>query len=135
MIFDPSVLALEDVLRQYYSMVGGSSSTVGQYRAQVFPVSGEQAEAIRGLANGSKVPIAEPGSAEVTFWPAEAYHQKYRLRRNVGLVSKMADILGDRWDEHVYATKLNAASARGFDIKPWLAEMPAAIADAFRRNG
>ena len=104
------------------------------YRSQIFPVSDEQAETIRSLANGSSAPLAEPGSAEATFWSAEAYHQKYRLRRNAGAVSMMTNVLGPRWDEHAYATKLNAAGERGFDIKPWLTEMPTAITDAFRRN-
>ncbi len=135
MIFDPAVLSIEDLLRQYYSRTGGTGPTVGQYRSQIFPVSGEQAETILSLANGSRVPLAEPGSAEATFWPAEAYHQKYRLRQNAGLVARMADVLGPRWDEHVYATKLNAADERGFDLEPWLTEMPTLIVDTFRRNG
>jgi peptide methionine sulfoxide reductase MsrA len=134
-IFDPSVLSIEDLLRQYFSKTLGLGSMVGQYRSQIFPASEEQAEAIRSLVNGSNVPLAEPGSAEATFWPAEAYHQKYQLRRNAGLVSEMTDVLGPRWDEHVYATKLNAAGARGFDIKPWLTEVPTVISDAFRRRG
>lgn len=135
MIFDPAVLSIEDLLRQYYSRTRGTGRTVGQYRSQIFPVSGEQAEMIRNLVNGSRVPLAEPGSAEATFWPAEAYHQKYRLRRNAGVVSGMADVLGPRWDEHVYATKLNAAGERGFDLELWLTEMPTLITDAFRRSG
>ena len=105
---------------------------MGQYRSQIFPVSVEQAETIRSLANGTEVPLAEAGSAEATFWPAEAYHQKYRLRRNTEVVARMAEVFGPRWDEHVYATKLNAADERGFDLEPWLTEMPALITDAFR---
>ena len=135
MIFDPAALSIEDLLRQYYSRTRGTGRAVGQYRSQIFPVSSEQAETIRSLANGSTVPLAEPGSAETTFWPAEDYHQKYRLRRNAGLVARMADVLGPRWDEHVYATKLNAAGERGFDLEPWLTEMPTLISDAFKRNG
>ena len=134
-VFDPAVLSLEELLRQYYLTTGGGGSTVGQYRSQIFPVSGEQSETIRSLANGSRVPLAEPGSAEATFWPAEAYHQKYRLRRNAGAVARMADVLGPRWDEHVYATKLNAAGERGFDLESWLTKMPTVITDAFRRHG
>jgi peptide methionine sulfoxide reductase MsrA len=134
-IFDPAVLSIEDLLRQYYLKTGGVGSTLGQYRSQIFPVSGEQAETIRSLANGSRVPLAEPGSAEATFWPAEAYHQKYRLRRDAGVVGRMAEVLGPRWDEHVYATKLNAAGQCEFDLEPWLTEMPTVITDAFRRNG
>ena len=135
MIFDPAVLPLEDLMRQYYAQTSGSSRTVGQYRSQIFPQSGEQAEAIRSLANGSSVPLAKPGSAEAKFWPAEAYHQKYRLRRNSGAVAAMAEVLGRRWDEHVFATKLNAAGERGLDLQPWLAEMPTVIAEAFRHGG
>ena len=135
MIFDPSVLSVEDLLGRYFTKAGSSGSTVGQYRSQIFPVSDEQSETIRSVANGSRVPLAEPGSAEATFWSAEAYHQKYRLRRNADIVAKMAEVLGPRWDEHVYATKLNAASERGFDLKPWLTKMPTVITDAFMRNG
>ena len=89
---------------------------------------------IRRSLNGSDVPLGEPGSPEARFWSAEDYHQKYRLRRNAGLVSALADHFGPRWDEHLYATKLNAVGARGFDIKPWLEEMPAVVVDRFRRN-
>ena len=135
MIFDPAVLPIEELMGRYYLQTGGSGRTVGQYRSQIFPVSGEQADTLRGLANGSGVPLAEPGSAEATFWPAEAYHQKYRLRRNAGAVATMVEVLGRRWDEHLFATKLNAAGERGFDLKPWLAEMPPVIARAFQRNG
>lgn len=131
MIFDPIVLPIENLMRQYYSMTVASRSMVGQYRSQIFPASEEQAEAIRSLANGSNVPLAEPGSPEAVFWPAEAYHQKYRLRRNATLVSTMTEVLGPRWDEHAYATKLNAAGERGFDLKPWLTEMPGVITAAF----
>jgi len=133
-IFDPSVLSIEDLLRLYFSKTGGLGSMVGQYRSQIFPASDEQEEAIRSLVNGASVPLAEPGSPEARFWPAEAYHQKYQLRRKSHLVSTMSEVLGHRWDEHVYATKLNAVGARGFDIKAWLAEMPSVITDAFRRG-
>lgn len=135
MIFDPSVLSIEDVLGQYFSRARGSGSTIGQYRSQIFPISDQQAVTIESLANGSGVPLATPGSAESTFWSAEAYHQKYRLRRNAGVVSAMTERYGSRWDEHVFATKLNAVGERGFDIEPWLAEMPTAIADAFKSGG
>jgi hypothetical protein len=131
-IFDPAVLSFEELLRQYDSKTRGAGWPTGQYRSQIFPASVEQAETIRTLENGSRVPYAEPGTPEARFWPAEAYHQKYRLQRSAHVVAKMADVLGPRWDEHVYATKLNAAGERGFDLTPWLAEIPTAIGDAFR---
>lgn len=134
MIFDPSVLSIEDLLGPFLSRARGSGSTIGQYRSQIFPVSDQQAATIESMARGSGVPLATPGSAEAIFWSAEAYHQKYRLRRNAAVVSAMTERYGPRWDEHVFATKLNAVGERGFDIKPWLAEMPTAIADAFKRG-
>jgi len=115
---------------QYFSKAGAPSSALGQYRAQIFPVSKVQAETIRRLPCRSNIPMSEPGSAEAAFWPAEAYHQKYRLRRRSALVHTLADILGSRWDEHVFATKLNALGQPGFSLEPWLPEMPSQLVDA-----
>ena len=119
-------------MEDYFSKVGGFGSLFGQYRSEIFPDSPEQEEAIRRLMRGKRVPIAAPGSPEARFWSAEDYHQKYALRRNKNLIAALQQQLGPRWGEHVYATKLNAVGARGFDVKPWLAEMSAPIVDAFR---
>jgi peptide-methionine (S)-S-oxide reductase len=54
------------------------------------------------------------------FWSAEDYHQKYRLRRNRGLLPYLKEELGQRWDEHSLSTKLNASGQKGFNEKPWL---------------
>ena len=130
-VFDPELLALEDILLLYLQQAAGRGSRSGQYRSEIFPISEQQADEIRVMAQGADVPLAEPGTDQAAFWPAEDYHQKYRLRRNAELVTVMTETLGPRWDEHVFATKLNAAGNRGFDVKPWLDQMPAAIVDAF----
>jgi len=133
-IFDPRVVSLETVMRRYFSRAGSGGRTEGQYRAEVFPTSEEQAERIRNIAEPSTIPLAEAGSAEAKFWSAEAYHQKYRLRRKTAVVDKLAEGFGPRWDEHAYATKLNAAGQPDFDVEVWLKAMPLAISDAFRRE-
>lgn len=131
MVFDPEVVSLEDILLLYLQHAAGRGSRSGQYRSEIFPISEQQADEIRVLVEDTGVPLAEPGSDEALFWPAEDYHQKYRLRRNAELVAAMAQTLGPRWDEHVFATKLNAAGNNGFDVKPWLDQMPEPIVDAF----
>ena len=134
MVFDPSVLTLEALLDEYFTRARGSGATFGQYRAQLFPASEAQATVLQDLAASEGIPATAPGSAEARFWPAEDYHQKYKLRRNQELVERMASTLGSRWDEHLFATKLNAVGQRGFDLKPWLAEMPDTIRQAFRNS-
>ena len=131
MVFDPDVISLEDILLLYLQQAAGRGSRSGQYRSQIFPISEQQADEIRAVAEEVGVPLAEPGTDHARFWPAEDYHQKYRLRRNSELVAVMEEALGPRWDEHVHASKLNAAGTKGFDVKPWLNEMPEAIVDAF----
>jgi nitrite reductase/ring-hydroxylating ferredoxin subunit len=54
------------------------------------------------------------------FWSAEEHHQKYRLQRNKLFLPFVEQELGVRWDEHSYATKLNASTEADFDTTPWV---------------
>jgi peptide-methionine (S)-S-oxide reductase len=130
-VFDERILTLEELLTRVLRGAGSGRET-GQYRSGIFLHSQEQAERIRRLVPSCAVPLAQPGSPQAVFWPAEDYHQKYRLRRNSGLVVALTEELGADWDEHVLATKLNAVGERGFDIKPWLEEMTPKIVKALR---
>lgn len=129
-IVDPGVLSMEALLREYFRVARGGGGSFGQYRSEVFPTSQAQLELARRVAGSSGIPVAAP----TVFWSAEDYHQKYRIRRNSDLVEKLASLLGPRWDEHAFATKLNGGRESDVRLAPWLDEMPTELAASYRRS-
>jgi peptide-methionine (S)-S-oxide reductase len=79
--FDPSVVAYEDLVREFFRMHEPSRwNSGGQYRSAVFTFGQEQVE----VAQRVKDELIEGGArvaTEITdaptFWRAEEYHQRY----------------------------------------------------------
>jgi peptide-methionine (S)-S-oxide reductase len=134
-IFDPASLCFSELLAESFDSHEPRRS-LGQYRSVLFPAdAGQVAEVERVLElrpNGSVPEVVAPGTPEARFWDAEDYHQKYRLRRNAGLVDLLETELGADWDRHALATKLNASGSAGLDLKPWLAQLSPGAQRAFR---
>ncbi len=87
MRFDPALITYEDLLERFWAShdpTAGMRST--QYRSALFVHDEQtrtQAEASRDrLADRLGAPVATEIIAGVPFYPAEGYHQKWRLRRD-----------------------------------------------------
>lgn len=100
----------------------------GQYRSLVIvaPTQLEHALALVRSHSEVPVPVLSSASPEGRFWDAEDYHQKWRLRGDGPHAEQLEASFGERWDEHSFATKLNAARVPGFDAAPWHAKLVAA---------
>lgn len=66
----------------------------------------ERSMAVRSKTLGERLYTAiEPSQ---TFWPAEDYHQKYRLRRRRRTVAELHARYGPAWIDTTTAARLNA---------------------------
>ena len=96
--FDPTVVHFETLVQQFLYMhdptqEGGQGPDIGDgYRSAIFYTTDEQrqiAERVIQTAAGSyKKPIVTKIEAATTFWPAEAYHQKFAERTGRGMCHK-----------------------------------------------
>lgn len=134
-IFDKEQISYRDLLGNFESwFVPGKKQ--GQYRPILFVFDKEQKqvveELIQVIGKGNSPEVIEAGEQKAYFWPAEDYHQKYRLRRNEKFV-RLAELdFGSRWDEHLYFTKLNSDGKKGYDISRWLQKLPQETQRAYR---
>ena len=102
MLFDPETISYNDLLALFWQLHSPTRrSWSRQYRAAVFARGPDQLQA--ALASRERV-AARLGDEVHTavedvheFWPAEAYHQKYALRRHRGLWSDLERTLGGEW--------------------------------------
>lgn len=119
--YDPSVISFHHLVEVFWlnhdpSQVFGQGPDVGpQYRSIIFTQNDEERE----LASASKaiqqqkslhLVLTEILKLEV-FYPAEAEHQKFELRRKPQLLKLLGDISDDELMTSVLATKLNGYAA------------------------
>lgn len=136
-VFDPQRIGFGELVQRWAEWHRPQRSR-GQYRSLLIPADGAQQLEVERFAERfgeefQQIVIA-PDSAEAHFWDAEAYHQKYRLRRKQGLVMRLEVELGADWDRHQVATKLNAAREPGFQVEPWLAALSSEARREFERG-
>lgn len=112
--FDPKQISYRALLESFGSpdrLLRGA----GQYRGLVAATTTSQWNTVLevfGLTASTADPhVLRADDPRSTFWPAEDYHQKYRLRRNQRMVEMLERGFGDDWDQSAAATKLNAAAA------------------------
>ncbi len=95
MTFDPARVSYEHLLEEFWrhhdpTTPNRQGPDVGtQYRSAVFFHDAEQERVGQGVAggttrSGSAVPSSPRWSPATTFWPAEAYHQRYVERTGHG---------------------------------------------------
>ncbi len=94
MTFDPTRVTFDQLLEEFWrhhdpttlNRQGPDHGT--QYRSAVFVRNEAQAEAARASLEAFQVRFKRPIVTEVspasTFWPAEAYHQRYTERTGRG---------------------------------------------------
>jgi peptide-methionine (S)-S-oxide reductase len=92
--FDPAKVSYEHLLEEFWrhhdpTTPNRQGPDVGtQYRSAVFTHGDEQAQAARRSLEQNQQRFGRPIVTEVspasTFWPAEAYHQRYVLRTGHG---------------------------------------------------
>ncbi len=92
--FDPKVISYRDMVRQFFRMhdptqVNRQGPDVGDnYRSAIFCADDSQretAEDVRDLVQKDfDKPIATQITAASTFYPAEAYHQKFFQKTGIG---------------------------------------------------
>ncbi len=92
--FDPKVVSYEELLAEFWrhhdpttpNRQGPDRGT--QYRSVIFTRNDEQAKAARASLEAHQSRFRRPIVTEVvpasTFWPAEAYHQRYTERTGFG---------------------------------------------------
>jgi peptide-methionine (S)-S-oxide reductase len=123
--FNPSIITYEELLHEFANRYYNGRS-VGQYRTVFFTCDNHQKDevkkVIKSLRNKSDPypEVIEMDNKRGHFWSAEDHHQKYRLQRNTLFLPFVEQELGERWDEHSFATKLNASTESDFDITPWV---------------
>jgi peptide-methionine (S)-S-oxide reductase len=123
--FDPRIITYRELLQEFASKYYNGRS-VGQYRMIFFTDNDrekyEVEKVIKNLIsdNDSYPEVIDTDDEKGYFWSAEEHHQKYRLQRNKLFLPFVKQELGERWDEHSFATKLNASSETDFDITPWV---------------
>ena len=91
--FDPARVSYDQLLDLFWKMhdptqVNRQGPDFGtQYRSAIFTHSDDQAEAAKASRDregaAHRAPIATKIEAAGTFWPAEAYHQRYFERHGV----------------------------------------------------
>jgi peptide-methionine (S)-S-oxide reductase len=95
--FDPQVISLDALLERFWSSHDPTRARRSQYRAELYcddASCGAAERSAAALASRRGVPIGTRVVPGARFFPAEAYHQKWKLRRHPLL-----------WDElnHHYA--------------------------------
>lgn len=112
-VFDPATLAFEVLFKDFRDWLTPTKAFGSKYRPVIFARSEEHTVLIRAWVlgiedEGTRPQVANASDPEAVFWDAEAYHQKYRLKKaNPDLAEALAERLGSRWEEHELATKLN----------------------------
>jgi peptide-methionine (S)-S-oxide reductase len=91
--FDPARVSYDALLDVFWTIhdptqVNRQGPDVGsQYRSAIFFRSPEQEAAARASLSRQQATLARPIATKIekaaTFWPAEAYHQRYFERHNV----------------------------------------------------
>lgn len=126
-VYDRDQISYRDLLGNFESWFVPVRKQ-SQYRKILFVYDREQKhvaeELIQVIGKENSPEVIEAGEQKGYFWPAEDYHQKYRLRRNEKLVSLAELDFGPRWDEHLYFTKLNSDDRKGFNVSQWLKKLP-----------
>ena len=111
-VYDPKVIDYETLLATFWASHRPVAEPWSvQYRSAIFVHdAGERAVAEATL----KARSDELGTRLYTtieplgvFWPAEDYHQKYRLRHQTAVVEALERRHGDRWIDSKAAAKLN----------------------------
>lgn len=127
--FDPTAITYEALLELFWDSHHPFSSSLSQYRAELFCADDEQWAAATASAerlsaeHGDRVLTRITRNA--TFYPAEAYHQKWRLRKQPALF----DELSSHYDSEAQvlastaAAKLNAYA--GGNWKPTAQDLDA----------
>lgn len=97
--FDPAVISYRELLDVFWQEHSGTRDSFSvQYAAFVFTHGAEQAR----IANASRDERQEALGSKITtqvrpagtFWRAEDYHQKYRLRHRTQLMAALGPIYG-----------------------------------------
>lgn len=110
--FDPVTVGLGDLLEVWWEGHDPfRAPRKRQYLSAVFWRGDEQRETVeRFLAerrpDGGGEPVTESAPLE-TFWLAEAYHQKYRLRQQPELLEAFRGYTGRRFVDSTVAARLN----------------------------
>ena len=152
--FDPEVISYEDVLRRFWSAHDPTyCSRSVQYRNALWVHD----EAQREVAEATKAEVAERLGREVeteilelgTFYLAENYHQKYRLRYRRQLTEDLQRWVpeGAEFVDSALTTRLNAyfarratfeqveaAAQREVEAGRWTEEEAAAVLERVRRG-
>lgn len=126
----------------YKSLIGSFESwrffgkKEGQYRPIFYIFDEEQKntiEEVSHLLGEDQMPsVFSFNQPECFFWPAEEYHQKYKLRKNPNFVSLAEQEYGPDWDQHLFFTKLNGIGKKGFDSSYWLNQLSKELQSTFR---
>ena len=89
-----------------------------QYRPAIFANDAQLSVVESFLASFDEDARPQVGSLdEWSFWDAEAYHQKYRLRTSSPrLVAALQAEFGERWDESTLATKCNGLESTSWRL-------------------
>ena len=91
--FDPSQISYDALLERFWSGHDPTSARGSQYRAALFCDNDIQLAAARRSASAWERANGEKVATEITahkpFHPAEAYHQKWRLRRRSELFAEL----------------------------------------------
>jgi peptide-methionine (S)-S-oxide reductase len=119
-LFDPEEISYDRLLEIFFENHDYESSRKAQYASRIFVhTKAQREEAERALkSKSSAATIIEDLE---TFWLAEDYHQKYRLRQYPDLMALFSDYDPEQFIESVVAAKLNAAVAGNeVDLKRWV---------------
>lgn len=119
----PTVVSFDDLLAVFWahhdpSQIFGQGPDVGpQYRSVIFTQTDEEARLALTSKTAQQLRLG-PHSEVVTeilplgvFYPAEAEHQKFELRRKPQLLELLGEISDDDLTSSVLATKLNGYAA------------------------
>ncbi len=92
-LFDPSKVRYDDLVAYFWRMhdptqVNRQGPDIGsQYRSAIFVLSPEQREIAEASKRAAQASFSKPIATEIvdatTFWPAEAYHQRYFERNAI----------------------------------------------------
>jgi len=110
--FDPGVISYEELLDVFWQDADPSGESWSrQYRSAIFTRDERQAKLAREsrdreaerLGKAVKTPIEPLG----TFWRAEDYHQKFRLRSSADWMARFGDLTGAQLADSTAAARVN----------------------------